>query len=219
MKKKLVLAALAFVLLSVPAAWLQLRDGVVLGESFYIQRNPDLYSAGEDSIAIDRNGNDAEFTISVNDMVMKVWMETDGRHYSFCYEDGTVVEGFAGQWADELVNGDGMPLGWTDGIAVYVGETPPEDVLFRKYSLSNGLFRMYAGICEQKGHVLMIVMGLLLYALGIASILWPEQVHFFGSRWRYAHAELSADGIAMQKLSGIACVVLSIVLMYMPLFR
>jgi len=58
----------------------------------------------------------------------------------------------------------------------------------------------------------------LLYALGVASILWPEKVHFFGSRWRYAHAELSSDGIAVQILSGIANIVLAIVLMYMPLF-
>jgi len=218
MKKRLILAALAFVLLAVPAAWLQLRDGVMLGTDFYAQQTPDLYALRKNTVSIERSEQGAVFDLSINGTAQSVVMETDGKRYSFQYEDGALVEGFAGHWSDELVDAEGVPLGWTDGVAIYIGEEPVDDAFSGKYNLSNVLFRMHEGICEQKGHVLLIVFGLLLYALGVASILWPEKVHFFGSRWRYAHAELSSDGIAVQILSGIANIVLAIVLMYMPLF-
>lgn len=219
MKKKLVLAALALLLLAFPAAWLQCREGVIIGTDFYIQKNPDLYAEGKNSVSITRTGHDAVFDLSINGTAQSVMMKSDGNRYSFQYEDGTMVEGFAGRWSDELVDEEGVPLGWTDGVAVYIGEEPVDDAFLSKYHLSNVLFRMHNGLCGTRGHALMIVMGLLLCALGIASILWPEKVYFFGSRWRYAHAELSADGIAVQKLTGIANIVLGIVLMYLPLFK
>jgi hypothetical protein len=59
---------------------------------------------------------------------------------------------------------------------------------------------------------------MVIYALGIASFFWPEEVHFWGSRWRYVNAELSDEGILVQKISGAACAVVGVVLLYAPLF-
>ena len=77
---------------------------------------------------------------------------------------------------------------------------------------------MVEGICEQRGHFVVILMAMVIYALGIASFFWPEEVHFFGNRWRYANAELSDDGIFVQKISGVACAIAGVVLLYAPLF-
>ena len=219
MKKTLVLFLSVFLLLAVPASVFQLRQGVQLGETFYVRKNADFFRAKQNSIAIERSEGGAMFMISVGNTRMNVEMSKADERYTFAYDDGTVVEGYANEWSNELASADGAPLMWTDGIAVYVGAEPPEDdILQRKYSLSNDLFQMYEGICERKGHFMLLVMGTLMYALGVSSVLWPEKVHFMGNRWRYSHAELSDEGIAMQKLSGFVCIVISGVMLYLPFF-
>lgn len=218
MKKKLLLAALLFVLLAIPAAWLQCRDGVMMEERFFAQKSADLYAAGKDSVAIERTSDGADIAIQLNGERLNAQLKVDGEHYTFDYEDGRRVEGYAGWWEDQLTDADGMPLGWTDGVVVIVGDEEPASVLTREYALSNVLYRMYAGICEQRGHILVILMALFICALGVASFFWPEEVHFFGNRWRYANAELSYDGVVAQKISGVACAVAGVVLLYAPLF-
>ena len=219
MKKTLTLVVVVFLLLAVPASVFQLRQGVQLGETFYVRKNADLFRAKQNSIAIERNVGGAAFRVSVANTHINVEMSKEAERYTFAYDDGTVVEGYANEWSNELASADGAPLMWTDGIAVYVGAEPPEDdILQRKYSLSNDLFQMYEGICERRGHFMLLAMGALMYALGVASVLWPEKVHFFGNRWRYSHAELSDEGIVMQKLSGFVCIGISVVMLYLPFF-
>lgn len=77
MKKKLVLAALAL-LLAFPAAWLQCREGVMIGTDFYIQKNPDLYAEGKNSVSITRTGHDAVFDLSINGTAQSVMMNSEG---------------------------------------------------------------------------------------------------------------------------------------------
>lgn len=218
MKKKVLLAALLFVVLAIPAAWLQLTSGVMVNEQFYARKNADMYISGRDHVAITRAADGADFAISLNGESLSVQLRIEGDRYSFRYEDGRTVEGRAGAWTDQLVTEDGMPLAWEDGISVTVGDEEPESILTREYTLSNVLYRMYAGICEQRGHILVILMALFIYAMGAASFFWPDEVHFFGSRWRYSHAELSDDGRLVQRISGVACGIVGVVLLYAPLF-
>lgn len=218
MKKKIILLAVAFVLLAVPAAWLQLRDGVMLDGRFFTKKSESLYTSGDDSVSIRPNDDGADISIELDGKQLGVKLTVVNDRYSFAYEDGRTVEGYAGRWSDELVDADGAPIWLEDGIVVVVGNQPEPSVLTREYSLSNILYHMVEGICEQRGHVLVIVMAALIYALGIASFFWPEEVHFFGSRWRYANPELSYDGIVVQKISGVACAVVGVVLLYAPLF-
>jgi len=218
MSKKIILLALAFVLLAIPAAWLQLRDGVMLDGRFFAQKNADLYIHGDDSVSITRNDEGADISIVLDDERLDVDLTIANDFYSFAYEDGRKAEGYAGKWMDELVDADGAPIWLEDSIVVVVNNERAPSALTREYSLSNILYHMVEGICEQRGHGLVIVMSLLIYALGIASFFWPEKVHFFGSRWAYANAELSDAGIAVQKITGVACAVVGIVLLYAPLF-
>ena len=189
-KKKIILLALVFVLLAIPAGWLQLRDGVMMDGKFYAQKNADLYTHGKDSVSISRNDTGAEISIVLNGEHLDAALTIENDFYSFAYEDGRTVEGYAGKWLDGLVDADGAPIIWLqDRIVVVVGNEPEPSILTREYSLSNILYHMVEGICEQRGHALVLVCALLIYALGIASIFWPEEVHFFGSRWAYANAE------------------------------
>lgn len=218
MKRKITLLALVFVLLAVPAGWLQLRNGVMMDGRFFARKNENLYVHGKDSVSISRNADAAEISIVLDGEQLDAELTIANDLYSFAYADGRVVEGYAGKWMDELVDAEGAPIWLDDSVIVVVGNEPEPSILTREYTLSNILYHMLEGICEQRGHVLVLVCALLIYALGIASIFWPEEVHFFGSRWAYSHTELSDAGVAVQQISGVACAIVGIGLLYAPLF-
>ncbi len=218
MKKKIILLALVFVMLTIPAAWLQLRDGVMMDGRFFAQKNDGSYVNGDDLVSISRAGNDVDISILLEGQRLDAKLTITDDVYSFLYADGRKVEGYAGKWMDELVDADGAPIWLADSIVITVGNEREPSALTREYSLSNILYHMVKGICEQRGHALVLLCALLIYFLGIASFFWPEEVHFFGSRWAYANAELSDAGIAVQKISGIACAIVGVVLLYAPLF-
>ena len=218
MKKKILLMALVFVLLAIPAAWLQLQEGVVLDERFFVQKSEGLFVQGSNSVSMSPTSEGADVTVVLDGEKLSARVAIEGDRYAFAYEDGRSVEGYAGRWLDELVDAEGAPIWLEDSVVVVYGSEPAPSALTREYSLSNQLYHMLAGICEQRGHILVILMALIVYGLGIASFFWPEEVHFFGSRWLYANAELSAAGIAVQKIAGVACALVGVVLLYAPLF-
>lgn len=218
MRKKIILLAILFLLMAIPAAWLQLMDGVMLDGRFFVRKNDGLYANGADSVSIRRDDAGAEVSIMLNGQPLAAQLTVEGNKYSFTYEDGRNVVGYAGQWTEELVDADGAPIWLEDSVTVVIGNEQEPDALSREYSLSNALYHMAEGNCEKRGHALEIVMAMLIYALGVASFFWPEEVHFFGCRWRYANAELSYEGLIVQKISGVACGLVGIVLLYAPLF-
>lgn len=218
MKKKIILIVLVFVLLAIPAAYLQTADGVMLDGRFFVQKNKDLYVHGSSSVWIERKDAGADIRILLDGEELNTVLSIDNDQYTFTYEDGRTVQGFGGKWMDELVDADGAPIWLEDSIVVLVGNERAPNALTREYSLSSILYHMVEDICEQRGHFAVILMSMLIYALGIASFFWPEEVHFLGSRWRYANAELSNEGILVQKICGAACAVVGVVLLYAPLF-
>ena len=69
-----------------------------------------------------------------------------------------------------------------------------------------------------RGHAVVFFTSLL-YFLGLAQYLWPEQMAFFGSRWQYRYEpELSDSGLVMAKFSGILIMVIFAGILFLPLF-
>lgn len=60
------------------------------------------------------------------------------------------------------------------------------------------------------------MLGGLLYLIGAVTFLYPEKVHFFGTRWRYKNAELSDDGIMMQMFSAVVMMIMAAIIMMNP---
>ncbi|MBQ1946248.1 MAG: hypothetical protein II343_04885 [Clostridia bacterium] len=71
---------------------------------------------------------------------------------------------------------------------------------------------------ESRGHAIAFFASLL-YFLGAAQFLWPEQMAFLGSRWQYRYEpELSDAGLAMTKFSAVFIMLISILPLFLPLF-
>ena len=212
MRKWLLIGVVVFVALAAAGVYCNARQGVWLDGAFYAQTSEGTFAAGDDRIAIERTENGARFTGEVDGAALKAQLtQTDGLVRVEMGED--VVEGYPANGG--LVDSEGLPLAWNQGITVSVGgEEPPTN----PYALADALYGMYAGATEPRGEWGMVWIYALLYWMGLAAILWPEETHFLLSRWAYRNAELSDAGIAMQRLGGGVAMAASVVVLFLPLF-
>ena len=212
MRKWLVIGVAVFVALAVAGVYCNARQGVWLGGAFYAQTSEGTFAAGGDRIAIERAENGARFTGEVAGEALDAQLtQNDGRIRVEMGEN--VVEGYPSNGG--LVDGEGFPLAWNQGITISVGgEEPP----MNPYALADALYGMYAGATEPRGEWGLVWIYALLYWMGLAAILWPEETHFLFSRWAYRNAELSDAGIAMQRLDGGVAMAASVVVLFLPLF-
>ena len=212
MRKWLLIGVVVFVALAAAGVYCNARQGVWLDGAFYAQTSEGTFAAGGDRIAIERTENGARFTGEVDGAALKAQLtQTDGLVRLEMGED--VVEGYPANGG--LVDSEGLPLAWNQGITVSVGgEEPPTN----PYALADALYGMYAGATEPRGEWGMVWIYALLYWMGLTAILWPEETHFLLSRWAYRNAELSDAGMAMQRLGGGVTMVASVVVLFLPLF-
>ena len=212
MRKWLLIGVVVFVALAAAGVYCNARQGVWLDGAFYAQTSEGTFAAGGDRIAIERAENGARFTGEVAGEALDAQLtQNDGRIRVEMGED--VVEGYPANGG--LVDSEGLPLAWNQGITVSVGgEEPPTN----PYALADALYGMYAGATEPRGEWGMVWIYALLYWMGLTAILWPEETHFLLSRWAYRNAELSDAGMAMQRLGGGVAMVASVVVLFLPLF-
>ncbi len=212
MRKWLLIGVVVFVALAAAGVYCNARQGVWLDGAFYAQTSEGTFAAGGDRIAIERTENGARFTGEVAGAALEAQLtQTDGLVRVEMGED--VVEGYPANGG--LVDSEGLPLAWNQGITVSVGgEEPPTN----PYALADALYGMYAGATEPRGEWGMVWIYALLYWMGLTAILWPEETHFLLSRWAYRNAELSDAGMAMQRLGGGVAMVASVVVLFLPLF-
>ena len=212
MRKWLLIGVVVFVALAAAGVYCNARQGVWLDGAFYAQTSEGTFAAGGDRIAIERTENGARFTGEVDGAALKAQLtQTDGLVRVEMGED--VVEGYPANGG--LVDSEGLPLAWNQGITVSVGgEEPPTN----PYALADALYGMYAGATEPRGEWGMVWIYAFLYWMGLTAILWPEETHFLLSRWAYRNAELSDAGMAMQRMGGGVTMVASVVVLFLPLF-
>ena len=209
MKRKLALLIAVFVLLAIPAAWLNTQQGVFWGDRF-LRRT----ASGYGPITMVRQENTAHFTGTIEGFSWAGTVRRDGDTMTVAFPDGETI---AGTWNGKyLCDPDGMPyIFTTDMITISVGNEP---VPPSRVSQAHLLCRMEQEDTEQRGSLWCIAVGLVLYVIGALSILFPDTMHFFGGRWLYDHAELSDAGRFLQRGAGWLGLAVAAFVMYLPLF-
>ena len=213
-KKKILLFALVFVLLLLPAMWIYSRDMVAIGGQQLVCWDGQSYRAGNDSLTMTarENGADFDLTLYGERVAASLWQEGD--KITVTFDTGETVVGYDKGFS-RLMNEDGTFLE-TDTLIITVGGELAEPL--GKPALANRFFDIWKYGGEQWGPLWFPLMMGVVYALGVVQILWPEETYFFLSRWRYTHAELSEDGLIVQKLGGWVALIGAVALMYGPLF-
>ena len=215
MKKKIALLAAVLLALFVSAMAFNLQRGVTVGETFLPKRSDALYQKNADyRVSLSHDGDKTLCDIRFGAETLSAALSWNGERVRIEYDDGTVVAGVwypAEKW---VMDEEGMPVIWSDGATVIVnGET----VSIGRGALANALCRMDTNAAEPRGSAALPLAGALLYALGAAALLWPEQTFFFANRWRYNVPELSEEGAAAQRLGGVAMMAVSVFVMFAPL--
>ena len=215
MKKKIALLAAVLLALFVSAMAFNLQRGVTVGETFLPKRSDALYQKNADyRVSLSHDGDKTLCDIRFGAETLSAALTWNGERVRIEYDDGTVVAGVwypAEKW---VMDEEGMPVIWSDGATVIVnGET----VSIGRGALANALCRMDTNAAEPRGSAALLLVGALLYALGAAALLWPEQTFFFANRWRYNVPELSEEGAAAQRLGGAAMMSVSAFVMFAPL--
>lgn len=201
----LAIAVLAAVLALLAGWYFTLRKGVYAGDKFYYKTSDTRY-AYSPARTIELT-SDTEFTILSGSDRQTVSFHVDKDRMTFSFPDG---ESLTGTWnGDDLMGPEGVPLGW-DEIDVFINDEPDR--------LSNpawalALSHIYFGKTETISDWFIPFLGILIYIIGIATILRPDDVHFFLRRWQYTTPELSDSGRTLERISGAAIAVLGLAVM------
>ncbi|HCT89954.1 MAG TPA: hypothetical protein DF613_01020 [Lachnospiraceae bacterium] len=201
----LAIAVLAAVLALLAGWYFTLRKGVYVGDKFYYKTSDTRY-AHSPTRTIELT-SDAEFTILSGSDRQTVSFRADGSRITFTFPDG---ESLAGTWnGDDLMGPKGLPLGWDEINILINGE--PDRLSNPAWGLALG--RIYFGKTETISDWFVPFLGILIYIIGIATILKPDEVHFFLRRWQYTTPELSDSGRTLERISGAAIAVLGLAVM------
>lgn len=206
-KRKMLLTGVVLIaIISLAAGWyFTLRKGIYVGENFFYRLRDTRYEQNKSNYI--ELLSDGDFKIVSDTEEKNVSLHSKADVLEFSFADGTSLKGV---WDGEtLTDSEGFPIGW-DEIQVSINGEPAE---VSNATYCQSLCRIYFGKEETISVWYMQGLGLLVYILGIVSILYPDEAHFFLSRWRYHNPELSETGRLMEQIGGVMLSVLGVSIM------
>lgn len=86
---------------------------------------------------------------------------------------------------------------------------------YSRNSVAAFLSRIAQNEPEMRGHVAAVFLYALIYLLGAATFLWPQETAFFGHRWKFqTEPELSEAGLFMEQLGAVLVMIMGIVILF-----
>ena len=211
---KITLFLIVLLIVMLPALYLHTRPVAdVFGHDLFKQADG-VYHFDGSTVSITETPQGASFEGKVDGTAFRADMTQEGRLVRTTFDDGEVIEGYDNGWI-HLQRPDGSLLTRGNEI-IFVGEQRTNNV--SREEIADNLWQLWQGEERTKGIWWFVLFMALPYLAGMATILWPEEMHFLFSRWRYQNAELSYDGLMMERLGGWVLLLGSVVLMYLPLF-
>lgn len=216
MRKWLIIALAALLaLLAVPSVWLNTQQGLTVVDRFFLRQDA-LHCRADDANEISLNRTDAgtEFQILLDNQPSSALLTWDGDRANIEFDDGVIV---AGDWnGSTLVNLDGelsSLLGNESAYAVSPSTDPETAALVQKGLLSIALCRIDTNTFSSAGSLILVIVGVVLYLLGMLNLFWPQRMFLLRSHLHYNYQELPADSArraqilsgAVAMLGGAAC--------------
>lgn len=213
-KNKIFLAAtlILFAVLLVLGCRTCLRKGVDIGDVYFYKVNQEVYKADDNNyLKLQKQEGIENAVIVLDGEKQTAQLSWDGSDVAVTYSDGTVIHGTWG--GEELFDEEGTPIIYSEcymddyaDVSAYGASAEA-----RKAVLSEALSRISRNAARTRGSVWNMLLGMVLYALGVLIIRNPEASFFFLNRWRYREAELSEAGKAVEKIGGMAVMIMGAV--------
>lgn len=188
---------------SVLCGWyFTLRVGMFVGDTFYYRISGGRLARNSHEYIL-KTGEDTYFLVS--DFGEKsVEVTQNGNDYLFTFSDG---ENVSGTWNGVFLD-DGSDFPFEITVSV---NNEPVKISNRTYATA--IVHWREGEVELIGSWILLAAGLVIYLLGLASMWFPEEMHFLFSRWQYANAELSAEGKLAEQFGGLVLCGLGVAVM------
>lgn len=183
-----------------------LRSGVYVGDYFYYKVSETRYQRNRSNYLEFVSGD--EVRIGLDEGEMSVSIEENGDDsFAFAFSNGRSVRG---NWnGEDLVDSDGLLIGWSDVRIV----TDDQSYVPGEAAICQAICDVRFGNEDTISRPYIAFLGVLVYVLGIVTILNPDGVHFFLSRWKYNNPELSEPGRLLEQIGGGFIVVIGIGIM------
>lgn len=137
-----------------------------------------------------------------------VSLDAKGDSVTISFPDGPSWTGF---WDGEnFTDSEGFLIGWWAEIRLYTEDGQPEP---GDADYCQPLNKVYFGQEETISAWYILGAGVLVYILGVVTVLYPDKVHFLFSKWAYNNPELSDAGILAERIGGVVVLILGICLM------
>lgn len=202
-KQLLIIGAVLVAVVSLLAGlYFNLRKGVYVGDDFYYKVSDMKYK--KDQLNYIERISESDFSLVSDTGEKTVSLRFNNDLATFEFSDGKSYEGYFDEARKTFHNSEGIPIGW-DSIQISVGDEPKR---ISDLTYCVPLFQIYFDKGETMGSWYMQVLGIIFYILGIITVLYPNEVHFFLTRWKYDSPELSESGMLMERIGGmIECLV------------
>ena len=208
MKRNMLLLAVLFVLLAIPALYLNAQAGVFLGDAFFRQTAEGSFRADASNfIDCSPTASGARFSFTLNGTPSSAELRLEDNLIRFDRENGDYLV------AQQEI--EGFPLFWNSETEIPVNSEASQGV--SSYALCNCLYNIYRGRTERHGVPGAVLLALVTYEIGALCLFFPEKMHFLGGRWQYSVAELSAAGRLCEQACGVLLLLGGVVLLYLPL--
>ena len=181
--KKLAFFACLLCILLVCSACLEQPD-----HTYDITVNGRTFTVDSTARTIECEGQVVSYTFSEE--------SSSGIKYEFTYPDGATY-----WWVDRDFAGHG---GWSEDYDEYI-HVPGDDLI---QVLNPGKNKSKTG--EKSGNPLI---GILLIAVGLFNALAPQKAWYLSYGWRFKNAEPSDAALGWARFSGIAAIVIGIILL------
>ena len=217
-EKKILILAGIFLFMIIVGCVRNFREGIYILDDFLVQKSEDYFKSGKDEIRLIRASDGTTFELTFNGVTKRatlVWskstefLNVEHDYASVTFDEGVVAEGI--WFSDSMLMGlDRMPLSFTmdEKIRFSNGKKISS---FEAAKLAEVLCRLDLGDTEKNGDFRLVLMGGLLYVIGALVFLYPDKMHFMGSRWQYKNAELSDDGRLAEQAGGVVMMIVGFV--------
>ncbi|MBQ6833417.1 MAG: hypothetical protein IJO55_03240 [Lachnospiraceae bacterium] len=217
-EKKILILAGIFLFMIIVGCVRNFREGIYILDDFLVQKSEDYFKSGKDEIRLVRASDGTTFELTFNGVTKRatlVWskstefLNVEHDYASVTFDEGVVAEGI--WFSDSMLMGlDRMPLSFTMDEKIRFSNGKKSSS-FEAAKLAEVLCRLDLGDTEKNGDFRLVLMGGLLYVIGALVFLYPDKMHFMGSRWQYKHAELSDDGRLAEQAGGVVMMIVGFV--------
>lgn len=129
----------------------------------------------------------------INDKEEIVGYEFNGEKMTVDYEDGTKI---SGNW-----DGEKMVLEGEYFVEIFTENESEEDTI-TQYDYAYAVADIVVENYESISNWLCAVVGIVLYIIGIVTMIYPNETYFFMRGWLFNNTELSEVGESLQRIGG-----------------